>query len=137
MTSAECERLVLLIEECGEVIQAATKVLRHGYGGAGPGRENNRTMLSREVGDLHAILGLMTARRDLDFEELSKATLSKTIKLQDPNYPYVYFQAKRDPPSPKMMGSCDVLGCKNLKLEGAMFCESCLAKFREDPDAFK
>ena len=31
LTPAQAERLAILIEECGEVIQAATKILRHGY----------------------------------------------------------------------------------------------------------
>ena len=49
--------LVLLIEECGEVIQAATKCLRFGFEadhGIGYGR--NDLVLAKEVGDLVAII---------------------------------------------------------------------------------
>ena len=31
VTDAERERLVILMEECGEVIQAAAKIIRHGW----------------------------------------------------------------------------------------------------------
>jgi hypothetical protein len=47
------ELLVLLIEECGEVIQAATKCLRFGYDvDHGVDYGNNKLALSREIGDL-------------------------------------------------------------------------------------
>jgi hypothetical protein len=51
------ELLVLLIEECGEVIQAATKCLRFGFNvDHGTGYGNNRTALSKECGDLLAVI---------------------------------------------------------------------------------
>ncbi len=51
------ELLILLIEECGEVIQAATKCLRFGFDvDHGVDYGNNRIALSREVGDLEAII---------------------------------------------------------------------------------
>jgi hypothetical protein len=31
LTDAEAERLALLAEECGEVVQVIGKILRHGY----------------------------------------------------------------------------------------------------------
>ena len=31
LSESEQERLSILIEECGEVVQAACKILRHGY----------------------------------------------------------------------------------------------------------
>lgn len=50
------ELLVLLIEECGEVIQAATKCLRFGYDiDSGVGYGNNRDMLAKEMGELTAV----------------------------------------------------------------------------------
>lgn len=51
------ELLVLLIEECGEVIQAATKCLRFGFdvdSGVGYGR--NDIQLSKECGELKAVI---------------------------------------------------------------------------------
>lgn len=52
--------LVLLIEECGEVIQAATKALRFGYEvdhGVGYGR--NDQVLAKEAGELSAVIGAL------------------------------------------------------------------------------
>jgi hypothetical protein len=49
--------LILLIEECGEVIQAATKCLRFGFDvDHSVDYGNNRMILSREVGDVLAII---------------------------------------------------------------------------------
>lgn len=51
------ELLILLIEECGEVIQAATKCLRFGYhSDHGVGYGVNSEVLSREIGDVQAII---------------------------------------------------------------------------------
>jgi NTP pyrophosphatase (non-canonical NTP hydrolase) len=50
------ELLVLLIEECGEVIQAATKCLRFGFDvDHGTGYGNNRDALAKEMGELTAV----------------------------------------------------------------------------------
>jgi NTP pyrophosphatase (non-canonical NTP hydrolase) len=54
LTPAEAERLALLAEECGEVIQAIGKVLRHGYESRHPnGGPTNREALEKEIGDVH------------------------------------------------------------------------------------
>ena len=51
------ELLVLLIEECGEVIQAATKCLRFGFNvDHGLGYGNNWRVLSSELGDLLGVV---------------------------------------------------------------------------------
>lgn len=50
------ELLILLVEECGEVIQAATKCLRFGYDREQPGYGVNSKVLSAEVGDLLGVL---------------------------------------------------------------------------------
>lgn len=81
----EAERLAILIEECGEVTQAACKILRHGYESTNPKAhtpadqdpETNREGLQRELGDLlHALNRLTTAgdlnRRDIDVRAASK-----------------------------------------------------------------
>ena len=59
LTPAEVERLAVIIEECGEVIQAATKVLRHGYEFHHPETGvPNRAALRREIIDLLAVLSI-------------------------------------------------------------------------------
>jgi len=64
LTPAEAERIALLIEECGEVIQIAGKILRHGFDSHNPdaiprdGQPvlSNRHLLEKELGDvLHAV----------------------------------------------------------------------------------
>ena len=72
LTPAEAERLALLAEECGEVVQAIGKVLRHGFESYSPyGGPRNRKALERECGDVqHAISRLISAG-DIDGTEVS------------------------------------------------------------------
>lgn len=71
MTPAQRERLAWLMEECGEVVEAAAKVLRHGYGSVSPfGGANNRGILEREVGHLLAALDILKNGDDLRRQEL-------------------------------------------------------------------
>ena len=51
LTPAEAERLALLAEECGEVVQMVGKILRHGFDSYHPDRhdESNRVLLAREI----------------------------------------------------------------------------------------
>lgn len=50
------ELLILLIEECGEVIQAATKCLRFGYDHIEQLYGQNSQVLAQEVGDLEGVI---------------------------------------------------------------------------------
>jgi NTP pyrophosphatase (non-canonical NTP hydrolase) len=50
------ETLVLLAEECGEVIQAATKCLRFGWDRNQPDYGVNHEVLAKEVGDLLGVI---------------------------------------------------------------------------------
>lgn len=68
LSAAQAERLAVLIEECGEVIKAASKVLRHGYYDAG---YNNRAHLEAELGDVLYALELMVADGDLSEAEIN------------------------------------------------------------------
>lgn len=79
LTPAEVERLAMLIEECGEVIQIASKVLRHGYDSYHPNdpSTDNRELLSRELTDLISIHVLMMSRGDL--REVPMADVQPTI----------------------------------------------------------
>lgn len=76
------ELLVLLIEECGEVIQAATKCLRFGvdrYDPRDPGKGSNYTVLSEEIGDLYGVVsGLPT----LDWAAIKRKTMSKIDRAE-------------------------------------------------------
>lgn len=69
LSPAEAERLAILIEECSEVIQAAVKILRHGYESGMPDYIysclTNRETLERELGDFVWILRDMTKVGDV------------------------------------------------------------------------
>ncbi len=69
LTPAEIERLAMLAEECGEVVQAVGMVLRHGWESSSPfescGRQN-RGALEKEIGNVRAVVNLM-----LDVDDLS------------------------------------------------------------------
>ncbi len=67
LTPAEAERLAMLAEECGEVVQAACKVLRHGYASRHPdGGPDNRDMLHREVGDVLLVVDALRLAGDME-----------------------------------------------------------------------
>lgn len=64
LTPAQAERLAMLAEECGEVIQMIGKILRHGYDSYHPQDRTvtNRQHLGRELTDLLAVAASL--RRD-------------------------------------------------------------------------
>lgn len=59
------EKLVLLIEECGEVIQAATKCLRFGYERDWPDYGRNDKVLAKEIGDLLGVIDALPLDKEL------------------------------------------------------------------------
>lgn len=83
LTPAEAERLALLIEECGEVIQAATKVLRHGYESVNPLTDGptNRTMLTSELGHVIHAIDRMTLAADVNVRALNTAKVVKADRI--------------------------------------------------------
>lgn len=86
-SALESEILTILIEECGEVIQRATKMLRFGVNEVQPGQElSNKDRLSDEIGDLHEMLlkahalGLTDGLRIIAASERKKAKLEKYLQ---------------------------------------------------------
>lgn len=59
------ETLILLIEECGEVIQAATKCLRFGFERDWPGYGVNHEKLSKEVGELIGVADALNLNKSI------------------------------------------------------------------------
>lgn len=70
LTPAQAERLAMLAEECGEVVLAIGKILRHGYDSCHPDRlvprRTNRDDLLGEMADVLAVLGGIVDAGDLD-----------------------------------------------------------------------
>jgi hypothetical protein len=68
LSLAELERVAILAEECGEVIQVCGKILRYGWESCSPFDERcrpNRVLLERELGDVRAIIDLMLQSGDV------------------------------------------------------------------------
>ena len=69
LTSAERERLALLLEEMGEAQHAIGKVLRHGYPSVNPDDEgsgpDNRERLETELGHVRHAMILLCEAGDL------------------------------------------------------------------------
>lgn len=71
LTVDEAERLAILAEECGEVVQIVGKILRHGYASHNPNDGNritNRSLLAKELGDMEWIVRLMLLYGDFPEE---------------------------------------------------------------------
>lgn len=84
LTPAEAERLALLAEECGEVIQAIGKILRHGYESYHPNdvlKTSNRRLLERELGDIQAAYQLMHDAKDVSFENVEVRCAQKLLAV--------------------------------------------------------
>ncbi len=89
LSPAEVERLVLLIEESGEIIQAATKILRHGYESTHPDKPHrtNRMDLEKEIGHFNIALVLMTqsivedGTIDLNLEHINNSEYEKSLSI--------------------------------------------------------
>ncbi len=97
LTPAEVERLALLAEECGEVIQVIGKILRHGYESYHPeGNTSNRELLALEVSDVMAALVLMQELDppDIEPDEIEASTREKAQQLKK----YLHHQEEIDTP---------------------------------------
>lgn len=80
LTEAEQERLVLLMEECSEVIQACSKILRHGYESMNyllPGAATNRADLEREIGDMLSCVRRLELKNDIEVDTIGFGYLTR------------------------------------------------------------
>lgn len=81
-TRYEAEVLTLIVEECAEVQQRATKMLRFGVAEVQPGQSlTNAQRLSQELGDLMAVLKLAEAAGLVRGEDIVAAEAAKVNKL--------------------------------------------------------
>lgn len=76
---AEDYMLTVLIEECAEVIQAASKCKRFGSDNHFEGYGNNRERLSSEIGDLLGVIGSLPL--DHSAVESSKSQKMDRVKF--------------------------------------------------------
>ena len=77
------EAFLILIEECSEVQQAISKIFRFGMNSRYPENSprDNMDDLHLEIGDLLAMIEILTDYGILDQDLLAKATLSKRERL--------------------------------------------------------
>jgi NTP pyrophosphatase (non-canonical NTP hydrolase) len=77
------ELLLIVQEECAEVIQAVSKCERFGIDNHKPGKpKTNREHLEEEVGDLLAMLDLLIEKQIVSFNNVSIAKRAKFDKLK-------------------------------------------------------
>ena len=68
------ESLVILMEECGEVIQEASKLIRF--------PENMTERLAKEMGDLQCIMDIACSIHDINPMDVMRFKREKRIKLE-------------------------------------------------------
>ena len=74
-------KLVICMEECGELIRACSKVLRHGV--TDPKYLEN---LINEMGDVQAMISVVATAYDLDPGLIEDAKQKRLTKMTRPNY---------------------------------------------------
>lgn len=80
LTPAQIERLALLSEEAGEVVQAVGKILRRGYRRGHPRVKSrtNRAHLEEELGNFGNAVRMMVDAGDVDFDKIAAAEEEKS-----------------------------------------------------------
>ena len=77
------EVMDILQEECAEVIQAVSKISRFGLDNFKPNKpKTNREHLEEELGDLMAMVGILTTLGIVDLASIEKASEAKIEKLK-------------------------------------------------------
>jgi len=74
-------KLVICMEECGELIRACSKVLRHGI--SDPKYLEN---LTSEMGDVQAMISVVSTAYNLDPGLIEDAKQKRLAKMTRPNY---------------------------------------------------
>ena len=79
------EALIITAEECAEVIQQISKIIRFGidlpYVTAGDGT-TNREQLEKEIGDLRCMIELLQQMNIIDNVHITQAQMAKREKLR-------------------------------------------------------
>ncbi len=83
-TPYEREVLTIMIEECAEVIQAATKLLRFGANDGYPGTgRTNEDDLGKEIGDLQCMIDMARNLGLVNGDDIATASFNKSIKVRE------------------------------------------------------
>jgi NTP pyrophosphatase (non-canonical NTP hydrolase) len=77
------ELLIILMEECAEVSQAASKCMRFGLPSTHPeGAQSNQLRLESEIGDFMAMVRLLTEEYNLNMDNIIAAADAKLVKVE-------------------------------------------------------
>jgi NTP pyrophosphatase (non-canonical NTP hydrolase) len=83
LTPAQAELIALLMEECGECVQACGKILRHGLDSVHPVTgEDNRYALEREMGDVQAIMRMICSNGMAATDVINAHLLDKLVRVE-------------------------------------------------------
>lgn len=69
--------LVITMEECGELVQACSKVIRHGYKG------RHKANLTEEIGDVLAMIQIITYDLGISQKDINKQIHKRQAKMQE------------------------------------------------------
>ena len=83
LSPAEVERLAILSEECGEVVQAIGKILRHGWESKYDNGRTNREQLEIEIADVALWTQLLIDSKDISVASLEDATNAKLKRVNN------------------------------------------------------
>lgn len=82
LTDSQSERLFIVNEECAEVQQAISKILRHGYQSSHPETKDiNKSNLERELGDLLAVIHILEQSFDVDPYTIHARKMEKLSRI--------------------------------------------------------
>ena len=82
ITNKTQEALIILQEECAEVIQAVSKCYRFGLDNQHKTSATQRANLEMEVGDMLALVDILVEQGVVDLNNLQTAKLNKIEKLK-------------------------------------------------------
>ena len=78
---SDLEALIILSEECAEVVQSVSKIFRFGVDDVN-NNLTNRTKLENEIGDVLALVDILQKMDMISFSNVEKASLLKKEKLK-------------------------------------------------------
>jgi NTP pyrophosphatase (non-canonical NTP hydrolase) len=82
MNELNREALVILQEECAEVIQATSKCFRFGLDNAHKSGVTQRANLEIEIGDMLALVDILIEQGVVDIDNIATAKINKVDKLK-------------------------------------------------------
>jgi len=86
MNDAQKERLIKLIEECGEVIQIASKTLQYGFNERYKDNSDNRERLEKEIADVLFWVLMLNEYDDIKLNNIDDYLVSEEIYKRKMEY---------------------------------------------------